>query len=63
MKKYFDFTLREPKKIASRPQLREQLLKVMLLSSFLVGTMLFAFALIPAIQKGLYFTISIGFGA
>jgi hypothetical protein len=59
MKKYFDFTLREPKKIASLPQLRERLLKVMLLSSFFIGTVLFAFALIPAIQKGLYFTISI----
>jgi hypothetical protein len=59
MKKYFDFTLREPKKIASLPQLRERLLKVMLLSSFFIGTVLFAFELIPAIQKGLYFTISI----
>lgn len=59
MKKYFDFTLREPKKIESLPQLRERLLKVMLLSSFFIGTVLFAFALIPAIQKGLYFTISI----
>ena len=59
MKKYFDFTLREPKKIASLPQLRERLLKVMLLSSFLIGTVLFAFALIPAIQKGLYFAVSI----
>jgi PAS domain-containing protein len=59
MKKYFDFTLHEPTKIASLPQLRERLLKVMLLSSFLIGTVLFAFALIPAIQKDLYFTISI----
>ncbi|MFH1524650.1 MAG: PAS domain S-box protein [Chloroflexota bacterium] len=59
MKKYFDFTLREPKKIVSLPQLREQLLKRMLFSSFLIGTVLFAFALVPALPKGLYYIVSI----
>ncbi len=57
MKKYFDFSFRDPEKLSSLNQLREQLLNILLLGSFVVGTALFALAIIPALQKGVYLSI------
>ncbi len=47
----------EPEKSIVLAQLRERLLKMMLFSSFLIGTLLYGFALIPVFQRGLYSTI------
>ncbi len=55
----FKFLLREPGKSMILVQLRERLLKIMLFSSFVVGTVLFGLAMIPVLQKGLYPTASI----
>ena len=57
MKKYFDFSFRDPDKLSSLDQLREQLLNVMLSGSLIVGTILFAFAVVPAFQRDVYFSI------
>ena len=53
------FLLRNPGKSPVLAKLREQLLNMMLFSSFVVGTVLFGLALIPVLQKGLYPTIFI----
>lgn len=59
MNKTLKYLLSEPGKSQALVQLRERLLKVMLVSSFVVGSVLFALATIPALQKGLYVTILI----
>jgi PAS domain S-box-containing protein len=59
MRKYFKLPRREPGKSNILRKLRERILKTMLFSSLLVGTVLYGFALIPAFQKGLYSTILI----
>ncbi len=59
MSKTFKVLLSEPGKSMVLVQLRERLLKMMLVSSFVVGTVLFGLASIPAFQKGLYPTILI----
>ncbi len=58
MKKFLDFSFRDPEKLSSLNKLREQLLKAMLYGSLVVGTVLFAFAMVPAIQKGIYLSIT-----
>ena len=55
----FKFHLCEPGKSIILLQLRERLLKIMLLITFMVGTVLFGLALIPALQRGLSPTILI----
>ena len=59
MTKAFKFLFYEPEKSIVLAQLRERLLKMMLLSSFLIGTVVYGFAFIPAYHKGLYSTIVI----
>ena len=48
---------RKPEESRVLLQLRERLLQIMLLSSFMVGTVLFGVALIPVLQKRLYISI------
>ena len=59
MNKTIRYLLSKPGKSQALVQLREGLLKMMLVSSFVVGTVLFGFASIPAFQKRLYQTILI----
>lgn len=62
MRKYFDFFFREPEKVKSLQQLRQKLLNAMLISSLVIGTVLFGLTLIPTVQRGLYLPIY-GYGA
>ena len=59
MSKSFKYLLREPGKSRVLIQLRERLLRMMLFSSFAVGTVLFELALIPVLQKKLFLTVLI----
>jgi PAS domain S-box-containing protein len=59
MNKPFRFHLREPGGSKVLVQLRERLLRVMLFNTLVIGTVLFGFALVPFLQKGLYPTILI----
>ena len=57
MKKFTDFSFRDPENISSLNQLREQLLHTMLLVTLVVGAILLVLAVIPAWQNGLYLSI------
>ncbi|HEX2768638.1 MAG TPA: PAS domain S-box protein, partial [Geobacteraceae bacterium] len=57
MNKYFQLLFRVPKDNIVLAKLRERLLRMMLISSTIMGTMLYAIAVIPVLQKGLYSTI------
>jgi hypothetical protein len=57
MSKYLRLLFRGPKNNIVLTQLREHLLKMKLFSSFVIGTLLYGFALIPVLQKGLYSTV------
>jgi PAS domain S-box-containing protein len=59
MRKRFSLFLSGSKNNLVLTNLRERLLRIMLYSSFVVGTVLFGLALIPVLQKGLYSTILI----
>ncbi len=59
MKKYFNLPFRDPTKNIFLARLREQLLNKILIGSFIVGSVLFIFALIPTLQNELYTTILI----
>ncbi len=59
MKKYFTDFFGSAEKNPSLQQMREKLLNEMLLSSLVVGTILFALALIPATEKRVYVSIFI----
>ena len=54
MRNFFSLIIQRSGKSAALVQVRERLLKIMLISSSVVGTLLFGLAMIPAIQKGLY---------
>jgi len=49
MNNYFKFLFREPQKNIVLMQLRQRLLKMMLFSSFLIGTALYLIALISVL--------------
>ena len=57
MRKRFRSLLREPNNNVVLAQLRERLLKIMLFSSFILGTLLYGIALIPVYQRGSFSTI------
>ncbi len=57
MNKYIKLLFQMPKENIVLTKLRERLLRMMLISSTMVGTVLYAIALIPVLQKGLYSTI------
>jgi PAS domain S-box-containing protein len=57
MKKIFDFSFSDLEKLSSLNHLREQLLNILIFCSLVIGTILFALAVIPAIQKGVYLSI------
>ena len=57
MNKYIKLLFQMPKENIVLTKLRERLLRMMLISSIMVGTVLYAIALIPVLQKGLYSTI------
>ncbi len=57
MIKTFKLLFREPEKRIALVALRERLLKIILLGSVLIGTFLYATALVPAFQRGLTPTI------
>ena len=57
MNKYRKLLFRKPVENLVLIRLRERLLKVMLISSAMLGTVLYAFALIPVLYKSLYSTI------
>lgn len=59
MRKNIRHLLRGSKNNLVLTQLRERLLRMMLFSSFVVGSVLFVVAVIPLLRKGLYFTILI----
>ncbi len=51
---FLEFPIRDLDKIASLQQLRERLLNALLVSAFLLGTVLYAVAVIPVFEKGLF---------
>jgi hypothetical protein len=57
MNKYLVLLFRKPKKNDILAQMRRRILRTMLTGSFWIGTVLFAFALIPVVQRSLYVTI------
>jgi PAS domain S-box-containing protein len=59
MIKNFFRLLHEPGKSIVLINIRERLLRTMLFSSFVIGTLLYGLAIIPAFRKGLYPTIFI----
>lgn len=54
-----EVSINNSEKFITLRQLREQLINVLILSSFIIGTVLFLIALIPAIRLGLTFIIAI----
>ncbi|HTX91809.1 MAG TPA: PAS domain S-box protein [Anaerolineales bacterium] len=59
MKPTFRIPLRNTEKMLDLRELREQLMGVLLVSSLIVGALLFGFAMIPAIRNGLYLVVSV----